>query len=54
MTQAPYPEDKADLPNGLCIMRMYTELKDDSRYVSIVMWNLTTWPIHLVRGRVIG
>ena len=26
MTQAPYPEDKADLPNGLYIMRMYTEL----------------------------
>ena len=30
MTQAPYPEDKADLPNGLYVMRTYTELKDGS------------------------
>ena len=27
MTQAPYPEDKADLSNGLYVMRTYTELK---------------------------
>ena len=27
MTQAPYPNDKADLSNGLYIMRTYTELK---------------------------
>ena len=37
MTQAPYPEDKADLPNGLYVMRMYTELKDGSRNVSLVL-----------------
>ena len=42
MTQAPYPEDKADLPNGLYIMRMYTELKDGSQNVSLVLRNLTT------------
>ena len=30
MTQTPYPEDKADLPNGLYVMRTYTELKDGS------------------------
>ena len=42
MTQVPYPDDKADLPNGLYVMRMYTELKDDSRTVAIVLWNLTT------------
>ena len=41
MTQAPYPEDKADLPNGLYIMRTYTELKDGSRNVSLVLRNLT-------------
>ena len=53
MTQAPYSDDKADLPNGLCIMRTYTELKDGSRSVSVVLRNLTARPIHLARGRVI-
>ena len=41
MTQAPYSDDKADLPNGLYIMRTYTELKDGSRSVSVVLQNLT-------------
>ena len=54
MTQAPYSDDKANLPNGLYIMRMYMELKDGSRSVSVVLWNLTARPIHLARGRVIG
>ena len=54
MTQAPYSDDKADLPNGLYIMRMYTELNDGSRSVSVVLRNLTARPIHLARGRVIG
>ena len=54
MTQAPYSDDKADLPNGLYIMRTYTELKDGSRSVSVVLQNLTARPIHLARGRVIG
>ena len=54
MTQAPYPNDKADLPNGLYVMRTYTELKDGSRSVSIVLQNLTTQPIHLARLWVVG
>ena len=54
MTQVPYPDDKADLPNGLYVMRIYTELKDGSWSVSIVFQNLTAWPIHLARGRVMG
>ena len=54
MTQAPYPEDKADLPNGLYVMRTYTELKDGSRYVSLVLRNLTARPIFLARGRLIS
>ena len=41
MTQAPYSDDKADLPNGLYVMRTYTELKDGSWSVSIVLRNLT-------------
>ena len=54
MTQAPYSDDKVDLPNGLYVMRTYTELKDGSRNVSVVLWNLTVRPIHLARGWVIG
>ena len=37
ITQAPYPEDKADLPNGLYVMRTYTELKDGSQNVSLML-----------------
>ena len=47
MMQAPYPDDKADLPNGLYVMRKYTELKDGNQNVSIVLRNLTAQPIHL-------
>ena len=54
MMQAPYPEDKADLPNGLYVMRTYTELKDGSQNVFLVLQNLTAQPIYLARGRVIG
>ena len=54
MTQAPYPEDKADLPNGLYIMRTYTELKDGSRNVSLVLRNLTAPPIYQARGQLIN
>ena len=54
MTQAPYSDDKADLPNGLYVMRTYTELKDGSQSVSIVLRNLTARPFRLARGRVIG
>ena len=54
MMQTPYPDDKADLPNGLYVMRTYTELKDGSQSVSIVLRNLTAWPIHLAQGRVMG
>ena len=38
----------------LYVMRTYTELKDGSRSVSVVLRNLTARPIHLARGRVIG
>ena len=54
MTQAPYPEDKADLPNGLYIMRTYTELKDGSRNVSLMLRNLPAPPIYQARGQLIN
>ena len=53
MMQVPYPDNKADFPNWWYVMRTYTELKDGSQIVSIVLWNLTTWPIHLAIGQVI-
>ena len=40
MMQAPYPDDKAGLPNGLYVMRTYTKLKDGSWSVSVVLRNL--------------
>ena len=54
MTQAPYPEDKADLPNELYVMRTYMELKDGSRNVSLVLRNLPARPIYLARRQLIG
>ena len=45
MTHAPYPEDKSSLPNGVYILKTYTELKDGSQNVSMVLRNLTS--IHL-------
>ena len=54
MTQAPYPDDKADLCKGLYVMRTYTELKDSSRSVAVVLQNLMAWPIHLARGCIVG
>ena len=53
MMQAPYSDDKANLPNRLYVMRTYTELKDGSQSVSVVLRNLTARPIHLARGWVI-
>ena len=50
MMQARYPDDKADLPNGLYVMRTYTELNDGSRSVSVMLQNLIAQPIHLARG----
>ena len=41
MTQAPYPEDGAHLPIGVYVLKTYTELKDGSQNVSIVLRNLT-------------
>ena len=39
---------------GCMSMRTYTELKDGSWSVSIVLQNLTARPIHLAPGRIMG
>ena len=50
MIHAPYPEDKSSLPNGVYILKTYTELKDGSWNVSVVLRNLTSKTIHLAPG----
>ena len=51
MTQASYLEDRANLPNGVYIVKTYTELHDGSCSVSVVLRNLTGKPVHLPAGR---
>ena len=45
-TQAPYPEDDAKLPNGLHVLQVYTELKNGSRNVYLVVQNGTSRAIY--------
>ena len=54
MTHAPYPEDKSSLPNGVYVLKTYTELKDGSQNVSVVLRNLTSKTIHLAPGRCVA
>ena len=54
MIHAPYPEDKSSLPNGVYVLKTYTELKDGSRNVSMVLQNLTSKTIHLAPGRCVA
>ena len=54
MIHTPYPEDKSSLPNGIYILKTYTELKDGSRNVSVVLRNLTSKMIHLAPGRCVA
>ena len=54
MTHAPYPEDKSCLPNGVYVLKTYTELKDGSLNVSVVLRNLTSKTIHLAPGRCVA
>ena len=51
MTQATYLEDRADLPNGVYVVKTYTELHDSSHNVSVVLRNLMAKPVHLPAGR---
>ena len=54
MTQAPYYEVHANLPNGLYVCQSYTELKDGSRKVGLVVRNGTSRPISMNGGRIIS
>ena len=54
MVQPPYPEDKAKLPVGLYVQRVYTEMKDGSQNVSTVLCNGTGKPMHLAARWLVG
>ena len=54
MTQAPYIEDQANLPVGVYVIPTYSELRDGSWSVAIVLCNLTGKPVHLQAGQVIA
>ena len=51
MTQATYLEDRANLPNGVYVVKTHTELRDGSHNVSVVLHNLMGKPVHLAAGR---
>ena len=54
MTQATYPEDRANLLNSVYVVKTYTELQDGSCNVSVVLRNLTGKMVHLAAGRTIA
>ena len=54
MTHALYPEDKSSLPNSIYVLKTYTELKDSSQNVSVVLRNLTSKMIHLAPSRCVA
>ena len=54
MVQPPYPEDKAKLPVGLYVQRVYMEMKDRSQNVSMVLHNGAGKPMHLIARRLVG
>ena len=47
ITQAPYVEDWANLLVGVYVIPMYSELRDSSQSVAIVLCNLTGKPVYL-------
>ena len=54
MVQSLYPEDKAKLPMGLYVQRVYMEMKNGSQNISTVLHNGTGKPMHLAAGQLVG
>ena len=54
MVQPPYPEDKAKLPMGLYVQRVYTEMKDGSQNISTVLCNGTGKPMNHTARQLVG
>ena len=47
MTQATYLEDRVNLPNGVYVVKTYTELHDGNCNVLVILCNLMGKPVHL-------
>ena len=54
MTQAPFVKDQANLPVGVYVVLTYSELRDSSLSVAMVLRNPTGKLVHLQAGRVIA
>ena len=54
MMQATYLEDKAHLPNGVYVLKTYTDLLPGSQNVSVVLRNLTGKLVHLAARRCVA
>ena len=54
MAQAMYLEDPANLPNGVYIVKTYTELHNGSHNVSVVLHNLMGKPVHLAARQAVA
>ena len=54
MMQATYQEDEAHLPNGVYVLKTYTDLLPGSQNVSVVLRNLTGKPVHLAARRCVA
>ena len=53
MTQEPYPDDMAGLPNRIYITCAYMDMKPGSHQISVIICNMTSTPIHLPRGKTV-
>ena len=54
ITQAPYVEDRVNLPVGVYVVPTYLELCDGSQSVAVVLRNLMGKLVHLLASRVIA
>ena len=54
MTRHLPAEDRANLPNGVYVVKTYTELHDGSHNVSVVLSNLMGKLVHLPAGRAVA
>ena len=54
MTQATYLEDWANLPNGVYVVKTYSELHNGSCSISVVLRNLMDKPVHLAARRAVA
>ena len=54
MTQAPYLDDATGLLNRIYITRAYMDMKPGSCQVAVIIQNMTSKPIHLMKGKTVA